>query len=525
MVAYAYLRCSHRLSAESGAGLAAQAVNIARMFEEAQIMEPGLKWADASFEHESKGHFCDRKVSAFRTPMHKRPAGSALLKVASKGDVIFVSAVDRMFRSIADMAKCLQQFDSRGIRLRFANMPVDTSTPVGRLVLHQLVVFAEWESSLKSVRHKEANAIRKALAAKGKGVPKEMLSPGDYERPSEEFTGLKSKAPQFDPGVLETIPRRAQPIVVSKDTPGRVFTYVRCSHTDSAESGLGIDAQRRATSAFAARLCEAHPNMTLGGDFCDEAVSAWKHRFEKRPQGGELSRMLRPGDHVVFSRLDRAFRSVRDMSDVLPRWQEQGITVSFVTEGVDSRTAWGRAAIGVLAVFAQLEPEITSSRTREALHELRSHGRGLWRAWGFRWSGRGNNRTLVPCRTTTVKIRLAHWLHFQFKWSPERIAVRIEELTAKREGRRPLPMSGIHPYFAEKWFGPGVKANMLSTSVYTQRGTNKKMQPMILPEFSGRQVLRAIQRWPLLAKYHEEQRREAQRLRASRRSQESADIE
>jgi DNA invertase Pin-like site-specific DNA recombinase len=42
--------------------------------------------------------------------------------------------------------------DARGVRLASATQPVDTSDPVGILIVHMLVAFAEMESATMSAR-------------------------------------------------------------------------------------------------------------------------------------------------------------------------------------------------------------------------------------------------------------------------------------------------------------------------------------------------------------------------------------
>lgn len=514
MLAYAYTRCSHRESALSGAGLAAQDRNCQRMFEEARFLYPHVQWAAESYDHDEPGHFCDRAVSAFKCTLFRRRAGIAMIDRLKRGDIVFCSAVDRMFRSIFDLATTLKWFEEKGVILRFGNISVDTSTPMGRMVLHQLVMFAEWESTIKSMRQKEAFAIRKAAKAAGEQVPAALRQPCEAEKPRDFLRG--TKRPQFNQAMLATIPRKTKhdPDIMKVNGPGTVYIYTRCSHLDSVESGLGLESQRVTCMHKVGQMLHDNPQLEFGGEFSDEAVSAWKHRFVKRPAGGRLVSQFKPGDHVVFARIDRAFRSVRDMAETIPTWQENGVTVWFAADGIESHTPIGRAAMAMLAVFAQLEPELTGSRTREALRELRAQGRGLSRIWGFAWQRAGGHRELVPCRRTIAKIRLAHWLITRMGVASDKAAVRIEELAAKREHRRPLPMAGIDPRLAEKWFGPGVDGYaLMKQKVFSSRKTGKPILVCLKPEFTPPMCRHAVVRWPTMAAYCEEQRRESRKRR------------
>lgn len=514
MPAYAYTRCSHRNSEESGAGLAAQDSAVQRMLEEVREHTPGLTWADARSEHDRPGHFCDKTVSAYRVAFTQRPSGSKLWAILKKGDFLFVSAVDRMFRSLPDMAKTFTELEKRGVHVRFGNISMDTSTPMGRLVLHQLVVFAEWESDLKSMRQKESYAIRAAFAAVGKPVPEELKTPGEREKPRAIHRRDRTPIPEFDPAILLTVPRPAAVQPTHPNDPGVIYAYIRCSHMDSVDSGVGLEWQRQTCMRQVERLLKENPNLRFGGLFRDEAVSAWKHRFEKRPEAAKLSGMLQRGDHVVFARHDRAFRSVRDMSSTLPRWQDQGVTIHFVADNLDCRTPIGKAIVSMLAVFAELEPSMTSTRTREALFELRQQGRGLKQIRGFKFVETPLGTTLVPDREEIALIRLSYALVRLRKLSAVKSAKRIEEILARRENRRPIPETGIDLWHAEKWFGKDYQRYGSITRRHSWR-SGKKLAALLRPRIDERVVLHNADRWPILVEYLDAKRNESRLRRDS----------
>jgi site-specific DNA recombinase len=60
-------------------------------------------------------------------------------------DVLLVYRVDRFSRRIRDLVVMLDELDSSGVAFRSATEPFDTSTPVGRMLVHLLGVFAEFE--------------------------------------------------------------------------------------------------------------------------------------------------------------------------------------------------------------------------------------------------------------------------------------------------------------------------------------------------------------------------------------------
>ena len=78
------------------------------------------------------------------------------------GDVLMVTKIDRLARSIADLAMLVRDLEKRGIALRCVDQPVDTSTVAGKAFLGMLGVFAEFETNLRKERQLEGIAKAKA---------------------------------------------------------------------------------------------------------------------------------------------------------------------------------------------------------------------------------------------------------------------------------------------------------------------------------------------------------------------------
>ncbi len=90
-----------------------------------------------------------------------------ILDFVRKGDVLVVTRIDRLARSIADLAAIVRQLESKGVALKAIDQPVDTSTAAGRAFLQMLGVFAEFETAIR--RERQLEGIE---AAKAKGVYK-----------------------------------------------------------------------------------------------------------------------------------------------------------------------------------------------------------------------------------------------------------------------------------------------------------------------------------------------------------------
>src|SRR5271170_5963753 len=80
-----------------------------------------------------------------------------------KGDVVMVTRVDRLARSIGDLQDIVRTLKTKGASLRATEQPIDTSTAAGKCFLDMLGVFAEFETSLR--RERQLEGIAKAKAA------------------------------------------------------------------------------------------------------------------------------------------------------------------------------------------------------------------------------------------------------------------------------------------------------------------------------------------------------------------------
>jgi DNA invertase Pin-like site-specific DNA recombinase len=90
-----------------------------------------------------------------------------ILDFLRKGDVLTVTRIDRLARSIADLAVIVRELESKGAALKAIEQPIDTSTAAGRAFLQMLGVFAEFETAIR--RERQLEGIE---AAKAKGVYK-----------------------------------------------------------------------------------------------------------------------------------------------------------------------------------------------------------------------------------------------------------------------------------------------------------------------------------------------------------------
>ena len=82
---------------------------------------------------------------------------------------------------------------------------------------------------------------------------------------------------------------------------------------------------------------------------------------------------------VVVFKLDRAFRSVKDMHDTLAIWELLGIEFRSIREQFDTGTAVGRLLLNMLAAVAEFELEMIRERVKAGMDRARRQGKRIGR--------------------------------------------------------------------------------------------------------------------------------------------------
>ena len=90
-----------------------------------------------------------------------------ILDFIHAGDVLTVTRIDRLARSIGDLQDIVRELRRKGAILKATEHPIDTSSAAGKAFLDMLGVFAEFETNLRRERQAEGIA-----AAKARGVYK-----------------------------------------------------------------------------------------------------------------------------------------------------------------------------------------------------------------------------------------------------------------------------------------------------------------------------------------------------------------
>lgn len=105
--------------------------------------------------------------------------------------------------------------------------------------------------------------------------------------------------------------------------------------------------------------------------YTDKGISG---RRADRPGLESALAALEPGDCLVVWKLDRLGRSVRHLSELLERFETEGIHFKSVSDGLDTTTALGKMTFYIYAAVAQFYCDLISENTLEGLETARENG-------------------------------------------------------------------------------------------------------------------------------------------------------
>lgn len=115
------------------------------------------------------------------------------------------------------------------------------------------------------------------------------------------------------------------------------------------------------------------PLDTYGGWFYDAAHSGSKDIFE-RPRGREVWALVQPDDHIVWAKLDRAFRNQIDGLRTIEMLRQKGVNVHSLDFNLDTSTSNGRCMLSIMLALGQQGREQISENTSASLQAKKRAG-------------------------------------------------------------------------------------------------------------------------------------------------------
>ena len=222
----------------------------------------------------------------------------------------------------------------------------------------------------------------------------------------------------------------------------KVIGYVRVSTEQQAEKGVSLAAQRQKIKAMA--LVQGHRSVDFivdGGESGKNLQRPGIERLLEEIDGGEVKA-------VIIAKLDRLTRNVRDLADLLDRFNQKGVALISVAESLDTATAAGRLVINIMASVSQWEREAIGERIRDAIRYKKSQGEA-YSPTPYGFTRAGKKLRPHPTQAKTVRLILRRR---RAGWTFKRIAAALNSdgVKTKRGGSwyastvRGIVNNGIH---------------------------------------------------------------------------------
>ncbi len=147
---------------------------------------------DLSLQKEKLASACCEKIFEEKKSGASRKGRVELettLDFIRDGDILIITRLDRLARSLHDLTNITKRLEKQGVGLIVTDQAIDTTTPAGRLLFHMIGAIAEFEMDLITERTQEGRN-----RAKAEGVQfgrKNKLSP-------EQIGFLRNEAQQTD---------------------------------------------------------------------------------------------------------------------------------------------------------------------------------------------------------------------------------------------------------------------------------------------------------------------------------------
>lgn len=126
-----------------------------------------------------------------------------------------------------------------------------------------------------------------------------------------------------------------------------------------------------------------HQKVTLHNAGCDKIVQEEASAVGERPEFDRVLDMLREGDALVVTKLDRMCRSMAHLVEIMRRLEEIGASLHILDNNIDTASPMGRAMLQFMGVFAELERGLILERQKVGIERARKLGKYKGRKKSF----------------------------------------------------------------------------------------------------------------------------------------------
>ena len=114
--------------------------------------------------------------------------------------------------------------------------------------------------------------------------------------------------------------------------------------------------------------------LAAGCDLVREEKVSGQASAEDRQELNNLLTLMREGDQLVVTRIDRLARSVKHLQDIVYELKQKGVALKAIEQPVDTSTAAGKAFMDMLGVFAEFETNLRRERQAEGIAKAKANG-------------------------------------------------------------------------------------------------------------------------------------------------------
>jgi len=135
--------------------------------------------------------------------------------------------------------------------------------------------------------------------------------------------------------------------------------YVRVSTEEQVKYGFSLDAQEEDLKNY----CKSH-NYSIAALYKDEGISA--STIKKRKEFMRMLEEVKPGEIILFTKLDRFSRNLLDANLVIKDLEKKNVSIKAIQEDdIDTTTADGKFMFNIRLSIAEREREKTGERIRD----------------------------------------------------------------------------------------------------------------------------------------------------------------
>jgi DNA invertase Pin-like site-specific DNA recombinase len=117
-----------------------------------------------------------------------------------------------------------------------------------------------------------------------------------------------------------------------------------------------------------------HDALAAAG--CDQIfIDKASGKLASRPKLDQALIVVRDGDQLVITKLDRLGRSLKNLIEVSEDLRARGVGLVVLDQGIDTSTPAGRMFFQIIGAIAEFEHALMAERTRDGLEAARARGR------------------------------------------------------------------------------------------------------------------------------------------------------